>query len=837
VGERALPKVSVIVVNYRGAEHTVTCLRALRDELDWPAEALELICVDNASGDGSAQRIATAVPQARLIRSASNTGFAGGCNLGVSKATGSIVAFLNSDARPHRAWVRAAVEALREGPDIAAVASKVLDWDGERIDYVDGGLTWYGMGYKPHVGKPDDGAHDTARDVLFGTGAALLVWREVFTQLGGFDERFFMFCEDVDLGWRLNLRGYRVRYEPRSIAYHHHHASLHGADPARETYLLERNALAALYKNVSEETLATVLPAALALAVRRATARGECDPTELEMTRRSPGAEAPGPMAVPRVTMAGVYAIDRFVEMLPALAISRRAEQAARVRTDADLLPLMRNALERTSPEIPYLLAHDAIVEALGVARVYGARRRILIITADAVSQRMAGPAIRAWNMADVLSGEHDVRLISLNQHCSPPPADFDVRHVTPRSIGPELDWAQLVVLQGHVLEQIPSLKTSNHIVIVDIYDPMHLEQLEQARDLGDEARARIVETVTGVLTTQLRRGDFFLCASERQRHFWLGHLAAIGRLSPTVYDADPTTRSLLAVAPFGLPGKPPQRTGPGLRDTLGLGLSGLGPQEKVVLWAGGVYSWFDPLTLLHAVHALRAEHPELRLVFLGMRHPNPDVPEMGMAGQARQLSEALGLTGEQVFFNETWVPYAERQNWLLDADAGVTTHFEHVETTFAFRTRVLDYLWAGLPIVTTTGDAFAELVAAEELGVVVPAGDPAALAAALRQVLYDDAFAADCRDRIAAVAQHYTWEAVLAPLVEFCRHPRPAPDRLRGAPLTAPEARAGVAGALRRDAALARSYLAAGGPSEVARRAAGRLRRLWITRERRSEP
>ncbi|HKR51290.1 MAG TPA: glycosyltransferase, partial [Pseudonocardiaceae bacterium] len=91
MGERVLPRVSVIVVNYRGAEDTVTCLRALRDELAWPAEALELICVDNASGDGSAERIAAAVPQARLIRSATNIGFAGGCNLGVCKATGSVV--------------------------------------------------------------------------------------------------------------------------------------------------------------------------------------------------------------------------------------------------------------------------------------------------------------------------------------------------------------------------------------------------------------------------------------------------------------------------------------------------------------------------------------------------------------------------------------------------------------------------------------------------------------------------------------------------------------------------------------------------------------------------
>lgn len=84
-------------------------------------------------------------------------------------------------------------------------------------------------------------------------------------------------------------------------------------------------------------------------------------------------------------------------------------------------------------------------------------------------------------------------------------------------------------------------MKTSNHIVIADIYDPMHLEQLEQGRDLGDDQRAQVVDAVTAVLSTQLRRGDFFLCASQRQHHFWLS-------------------------------GKPPQRTGPGLRDTLGFG-------------------------------------------------------------------------------------------------------------------------------------------------------------------------------------------------------------------------------------------------------------------------
>ncbi|MCA1672547.1 MAG: glycosyltransferase, partial [Actinobacteria bacterium] len=162
VGEQALPTVSVVVVNYRGAQDTITCLRALRDELDYPSALLQLVCVDNASGDGSAERIAAAVPQAMLVCARSNTGFAGGCNLGVRHATGSVVAFLNPDARPHRDWVRAAVSTLGGDPAIAAVASKVLDWDGERIDYVDGGLTWYGMGYRPHSGALDDGSHETA---------------------------------------------------------------------------------------------------------------------------------------------------------------------------------------------------------------------------------------------------------------------------------------------------------------------------------------------------------------------------------------------------------------------------------------------------------------------------------------------------------------------------------------------------------------------------------------------------------------------------------------------------------------------------------------------------
>jgi GT2 family glycosyltransferase/glycosyltransferase involved in cell wall biosynthesis len=826
-----LPTVSVIVVNYRGAEHTIACLRALRTDLDYPNDRLQIVCVENGSGGDDTSRIRAEVPGVTLIESPTNLGFAGGVNLGARHATGDVLALLNNDARPDRDWVRAAVDVLRAEPTVASVASKVLDWSGERVDFVDASLTWFGMGYSRQAGKPladlPDEQHLAPKDVLFATGSAMFVRADVFASVGGFDERFFMFYEDVDLGWRLNLRGWRVRYVPDSIAYHRHHAAMStvdGEDGARETYLLERNALAALYKNVSDETLGRALPAALALTVRRATARGDVDATQLEITRHDPATPDPAEVTIARTTLAGVLAVDQFVEMLGTLAPARAAEQAARMRSDADLFPLLRKAFDPLGGQPRYLAAYHALIEALGVTEVFSQPRKIVVLTGDAITARMAGPAIRAWHMAQLLAAEHDVRLVSLNKHHEPVDAPFPVLTVTRHTLPDHITWADIVVLQGHAMEMAPELKNadSTKIVVCDIYDPMHLELLEQAKDLGDEHRALHVASVTKVINDQLRRGDFFLCASQRQRHFWLGHLAALGRLTPRLYDADPTAESLLAVAPFGLASKPPTRTGPGIRNVL----PGIGDTDKVVLWAGGVYNWFDPLTLVTAIAELAKRRNDVRLVFLGMRHPNPDVPDMDIATQTRALATRLDLTGKHVFFNDGWVPYADRQNWLLDANCGVTTHFDHIETTFAFRTRVLDYLWAKLPIVTTDGDSFADLVRAEGLGVVVPPSDSAALAAALDRVLYDEEFASAARERITEVRERFTWERVLTPLTEFCRDPRPAADRLTTAPLVRAEPLSAV-GLVRRDVALVKEYLAMGGPGELARRVAGRLRRL----------
>jgi len=815
--------VSVVLVNYRGASDTITCLRAF-DEIDWPADRLELIVVDNDSGDGSAAQIRAAVPRAIVVQAGANTGFAGGCNLGVAHATGEYVGLINNDARPDRQWVAAAVAAFESDSAVASVASKVLDWDGRLVDYVDGSLTWFGMGYKREVERPDSPDYDVAKDVLFGTGAAMFVRTGVYREVGGFDERFFMFYEDVDLGWRLNLLGYRVRYEPGSVAYHRHHVTMEKFGSFRETYLLERNALLAMYKNYDDESLGRALPAAMALSVRRSFARGGTDATSLDL-QRSPGGDDVGTLELPKMALTGPYAIDYFVEQLPSLIETRRDLQQRRRRSDRDLFPLFREAMEPAYGHPDYLAAHEVLVRAFEIEPHFRARQRVLVVTGEPLLDVMAGPAIRAWEIARALSPDHDVVLLSTAGARVTHPDFTVVAAGGGKRLRKHTEWADVIVFQGLFLEMARWLMDSDKILVADVYDPMHLEQLEQAKDLGVGGRAMALRETTRVLNDQLRRADYALCASEKQRDFWLGQLAGQGRINAAVYDEDESLRSLIGVAPFGIVDEPPVQRRHAIRG----GVDGIGPDDKVILWGGGIYNWFDPLTLIRAVDRLKDEHPEVRLFFMGLKHPNPGVPDMRIAWQTRELSDALGLTGRHVFFNEGWVPYAERADYLLDADVGVSTHYLHIETAFSFRTRILDYLWASLPIVATDGDTFGTIIREHQLGRVVPPEDVDALVVALEEMLFDEPARQVAMANIVTFAQSYRWSRTLEPLVEFCRNPLRAPDLAVARVAASPTSTGGSRRprqSMRKDVALARSYLKAGGIREVARRVGGRLGR-----------
>ena len=441
---------------------------------------------------------------------------------------------------------------------------------------------------------------------------------------------------------------------------------------------------------------------------------------------------------------------------------------------------------------------------------------RVLLVTEEPLRARLAGPAIRALELARTVAEVAEVDLVSLTA-CERTDGAVRLGYAATSTLRRLVAGAGAVVLQGDVLGRQPWLARTDVPIVVDAYDPFHLEQLEQARELGEPRRRAVVRDTVRSLNRQLGRADLVLAASGRQRDLWLGHLAALGRVNPVTYDDDPQLRRLLAVVPFGVPaGRPAPAAAPP---------PGIEAGDRLLLWGGGLYDWFDPVTLVRAVAALVPAHPRVRLLFLGTRHPGAGAVGGATEAATRRVAEELGLAGRQVLFADGWVPYDERAGWLAAAEIGVTTHLPHLETEFSFRTRVLDYLWAGLPVVTTAGDAMAELVAAEGVGAVVPPRDPAALAAALDGLLADPASLSAAAAASARVAERYRWPLVAAPLLEFCRAPRRAPDLILPAADRALLGIAGTGGAAppvwTRLAAARRE----GGLRLVARRAAARLR------------
>lgn len=403
--------------------------------------------------------------------------------------------------------------------------------------------------------------------------------------------------------------------------------------------------------------------------------------------------------------------------------------------------------------------------------------RRIAVVTCDPLTRAMAGPAIRAWHLAEELARDGSQVVLATTAAADRAHPAFPVRNIGGDDLAELEAWWDVLVFQGGLLRLHPVLVHSEKPIVADIYDPFHLENLEQAGG-GPDDRYGVIEHLVGVLNDQLARADFLLCASERQRDFWLGALAALGRVNPATYDEDPTLRSLIDVVPFGVDASRPASADgrPVLRGVV----PGIDAGDDVLIWAGGVYNWFDPLTLVRAVEQARSTRPRLRLFFLGMVHPNPAIPSMAMATEVRRLAEGLGMEGTHVFFNEGWVPYEERGAYLSEADIGISTHLEHVETDYSFRTRILDYLWAGLPVISTGGDHFGNLVEERCLGATVSPGDVDGLASAIGSLLADGARRQAAGAAARRAAEELRWASVVEPLLRFCRSPRVAPDRER---------------------------------------------------------
>jgi GT2 family glycosyltransferase/glycosyltransferase involved in cell wall biosynthesis len=768
--------VSVVVLNFNGKRFLEDCFRSLAAQ-SYAADRFEVVFVDNGSTDDSVAYVRNSFPQVRVVTLPNNLGFAGGINAGVAAAKGEYVALINNDARAHPDWLKQGLAGFRY-IDVGMVASKILTLDGKTIDYGGGALSFYGHGFKLGVNEPDEGQYDRPGETLFASGCGLFMSRALFLDSGGFDADYFAFFEDVDLGWRLWGLGYRVMYEPSSIVYHRHHGTADALGHERERFLLERNALMTIIKNYQGATLDRILAPAVMLTLERGMVYSETDRRRYDLALDSSGDKLEQ-QAVSPLTMSHLLAVSEVVRNLPQIIEKRRQVQSRRLRCDSEILPLFRSALTPNVDHPEFLQSFSNVVGLMGLDSVFKGRTRVLVITGDTVSSKMAGPAIRAWEMSAELARKHEVRML-VRKMADITPKTFTLDAINPHTLPDHLIWADVVVFQGFIMHEFPDIARCGKVLVADVYDPFHLENLEMFREDEASRRLNIADSDLGVINAQLEISDFFICASEKQRDFWLGQLAGIGRLNPHVYDRDPTLRSLIDVVPFGISSDPPQHRSRVLKGAI----PGIGEDDKVILWGGGIYNWFDPLTLIRAVGRVAEDHPEVKLFFMGLAHPNPDVPEMRMATQARNLANELGLEGTHVFFNHGWVPYEERASYLLESDIGVSCHLEHIETTYSYRTRVLDYFWAELPVIVTRGDALSQLVEERELGLTVEPGDVEGFGSAIIRMLDDEDLAREAKLNISKLRPELSWGQIMRPLDRFCSNPTRAADNLVAKPV-----------------------------------------------------
>jgi GT2 family glycosyltransferase len=251
---RSNPLVSIVVLNYNGKQHLEACLDSLL-RTDYPN--FEIILVDNGSTDGSVEFVAKNYPTVKIVRLNRNFYTAGGYMAGVLVARGKYVAILNNDVEVDKDWLRFLVKALEKSPWVVAADAKYKDfYQRNRFDNSAAAGRWidfFGNNYTRGVGELDVGQYDKPAYIM---GVLTFFKRDVLLKLGGFDISYIFGYEDIDIGWRIYLAGYKILYIPQAVIYHKSGASTKNGQNAQRPrpeffYLNKRNRLITLMKNYS----------------------------------------------------------------------------------------------------------------------------------------------------------------------------------------------------------------------------------------------------------------------------------------------------------------------------------------------------------------------------------------------------------------------------------------------------------------------------------------------------------------------------------------------------------------------------------------------------------
>ncbi len=389
--------------------------------------------------------------------------------------------------------------------------------------------------------------------------------------------------------------------------------------------------------------------------------------------------------------------------------------------------------------------------------------KRLALVPSEPLRATMAGIGIRYLELARRLPAHGlAITLVTSGAAKDVPevPEGVRVRAFARGKLAEVIGDADAVLAQGQlandVLLELPEMPAA-----IDLYDPWLVENLHYAERLGLDPYRN--DHATWVL--QLTRGDFFLCSCDEQRLYYQGLLTALGRVNPTVITRDPDLEGLIAVMPFGVPDSaseaPMASGGEASQKPI---LPPASPGERRILF-GGLYDWYDPWPVLEAVAAREQGDWTLLLV----HNPNPGSTPQARLAEVETWCRARGIWQQQVKTLD-WLPAARRYDLLREVDVLAATHQPSLETRLSLRTRFLDALAVGCPVLSTEGGAMSRLLVEHDAGWVVPPGDAGAASRALEEI-FADAHAKKAGAR--TLIESFRWSRVVAPLVAFAQAPR----------------------------------------------------------------
>ncbi len=404
---------------------------------------------------------------------------------------------------------------------------------------------------------------------------------------------------------------------------------------------------------------------------------------------------------------------------------------------------------------------------------------KIALVSNDKVGSVMAGPGIRYWELAKAFSS-HFPTVLFVPDSCDMKSDSFEIKTYESQkasgSIGKQLGGVSHIIAQSLRPPLLSKINKENIVYIADLYDPLVIEVLEYTR--YDSAAVKNTTFMFNYysLMLQIHAASHLLCSSEEQKSYYLGLLSGQKLIGPTEYSDSPDFSKYISIAPFGMQDKlsPANDT-----EALEKRFPNIKKSDHIIYWGGGVWNWFDPISVIRALEIIARKRDDVKLFFVGVKHPNPKIKDMEMAAKAVEYCKEKDLIDKVVFFNFDWTPYEERINFLKRAKIGVSAHFENLETRFSFRTRILDYLWAELPIVATRGDGFANQIEKEKLGITADYENPAEIASAIENILNDQKLNDEIKDNIKRVKPQYYWKNIILPIVKLIETDQLKPKKI----------------------------------------------------------